>query len=411
MPTNLREKLAFRADTGPSKRLVDAVSLIEAARELAPKIEAARADIERDRQIPRTLVDAIGDAGLFGLWLPKAFDGPELDLVDYIRVIEELARADGSVAWCTTVAACYSRIAGYLQPDIALPIFGGGRTVVAGTINPTGKAFTVDGGYRVTGRWAYGSGILHSTWTLGNCIVHDREGPRRGSNGAPELRLVIFPTDAVEVIDTWHVSGLRGTGSHDYRVADLFVRDDHSILCFDAMPLQPGTLYAVPIITVLSVAIAAVPLGIARAAIDTAVELAQVKTPGLPSLHGSSLLLRDRPTFQAAVGRAEALLGSARSFLLATVGDLWDEVSSGVAASMKRRAMVRLACTQAAQSAAQAVDLMYNAGGGTSLYETSRLERCFRDVHACTQHIATSTDSYELGGRVMLGFDPGRPQF
>jgi hypothetical protein len=104
-------------------------------------------------------------------------------------------------------------------------------------------------------------------------------------------------------------------------------------------------------------------------------------------------------------------LGSARSFLLATVGDLWEEVSSGVAASMKRRAMVRLGCTQAAQSSAQAVDLMYNAGGGTSLYETNPLERCFRDVHACTQHIATSTDSYELSGRVLLGLDPGRSQF
>ena len=161
-----------------------------------------------------------------------------------------------------------------------------------------------------------------------------------------------------------------------------------------------------PMITVLSVAIAAVPLGVARAAIDAAVELAQVKTP-----YSSSLLLRDKPTFQAAVGRAEALLGSARSFLLATVGDLWDEVSSGVAASMKRRAMVRLGCTQAAQSAAEAVDLMYAAGGSTSLYETSRLERCFRDVHACTQHIATSTDSYEQGGRVLLGLDPGRAQF
>jgi indole-3-acetate monooxygenase len=159
-------------------------------------------------------------------------------------------------------------------------------------------------------------------------------------------------------------------------------------------------------ITVLSVAIAAVPLGIARAAIDAIVELAQVKTP-----YFSSHLLRDKPTFQAAIGRAEALLGSARSFLLATVGDLWDEVSSGVAPSMKRRAMVRLGCTQVAQSAAQAVDLMYNAGGSTSLYETSRLERCFRDVHACTQHIATSTDSYELGGRVLLGLDPGRSQF
>ena len=406
MPTNLPEKSAFRADGRTAKGLADAEGLIRAARELAPMIEAARADIERERQLPRILVEAIGDAGLFALWLPKAFGGPELNLVDYIRVIEELARADGSAAWCATVAACFSRIAGYLQPDIAREIFGSGRTVVAGTINPTGKAFAVDGGYRVTGRWAYGSGILHSAWTLGICIVHDREGPRRASSGAPDIRLTIFPTSAVEVIDTWHVSGLRGTGSHDYRVADLFVRDDHSISCFDAKPLQSGTLYAVPMITVLSIAIAAVPLGIARTAIDAAVELAQVKTP-----FRSSLLLRDRATFLAAVGRAEALWGSARSFLLAAVSDLWGEGSSGMAASMRQQALVRLACTQAAQSAAQAVDLMYNAGGGTSLYESSRLERCFRDVHACTQHIATSTDSYEVGGRVLLGLDPGRPQF
>jgi alkylation response protein AidB-like acyl-CoA dehydrogenase len=369
-------------------------------------IEAARADIERDRQLPRALVEAMGNAGLFALWLPKAFGGPQLNLVDCIRVIEELARADGSAAWCATVASCYSVIAGYLQPGIAREIFGSGRTVVAGTTNPSGKAFVVDGGYRVTGRWAYASGILHSTWTLGNCIVHDREGPRCGSSGAADVRLTIFPTSAVEVIDTWHVSGLRGTGSHDYRVADLFVRGGYSIPCFDAKPVQPGTLYAVPMITVLSVGIAAVPLGIARTAIDAAVELAEVKTP-----LRSSLLLRDRATFQAAVGRAEALWGSARSFLLAAVSDLWDEVSSGMGASMRQRALVRLACTQAAQSAAQAVDLMYNAGGGTSLYESSRLERCFRDVHACTQHIATSTDSYEAGGRVLLGLDPGRSQF
>jgi alkylation response protein AidB-like acyl-CoA dehydrogenase len=406
MPANLRTKLAFGTDAGTSEPPPDAEDLINAARELAPKIEAARAEIEHERQIPRALVDAMAEARLFALWLPKAFGGPELNLVDYIRVIGELARADASAAWCATVAACYSRIAGYLQPEIAREIFGSGRTVVAGTINPRGKAFVVDGGYRVTGRWPYGSGILHSTWTLGNCIVHDREGPRRASAGAPDIRLAIFPTSAVEVIDTWHVSGLRGTGSHDYRVADLFVRDDHSISCFDAKPLQPDPLYAVPMITVLSVAIAAVPLGIARTAIDAAVELAQVKTP-----YQSSFLLRDMATFQAAVGRAEALWGSARSFLLATVGDLWDEVSSGMAAPMRQRARVRLACTQAAQSAAQAVDLMYNAGGGTSLYESSRLERCFRDVHACTQHIATSTDSYEVGGRVLLGLDPGRSQF
>jgi alkylation response protein AidB-like acyl-CoA dehydrogenase len=406
MPVSLRKESVLGTDASASIALPDVTDLINAARTLAPKIEATRADIERERQIPRPLLDALAEAGLFSLWLPKALGGPELNFVDYVRVIEELARADASVAWCATIAAGYSRIAGYLQPEIARRIFGGGRTVVAGAIMPTGKAFAVDGGYRVTGHWAYGSGIQHSTWTLGNCIVHDRDGPRLGLSGAPEIRLTIFPTSAVEIIDTWHVGGLRGTGSHDYRVADLFVPDDHSISYFDATPLQPGPLYAGPMITVLSIAIAAIPLGIARAAIDAIVELAQVKTP-----YRSSLLLRDKPTFQAAVGRAEALLGSARSFLLAAASELWEELSSGAAASMQRRAFVRLACTQAAQSAAQAVDFMYDAGGGTSLYENCRLERCFRDVHACTQHIATSTGSYEVAGRVLLGLESGRSQF
>jgi indole-3-acetate monooxygenase len=392
----------MRVPAGPA----DAASLLQAARELAPKIDGARPEIERDRQIPAELVDAMGAAGLFSLWLPKALGGPELDLVDYVRVVEELARADGSVAWCATVASCHSRIAGYLQPDVARDIWGGGRAILAGTINPTGKAFAVDGGYRVTGRWGYGSGIVHSTWTLGNCIVHGRDGPRQGPSGASEMRLAIFPKSAVEILDTWHVSGLRGTGSHDYRVADLFVREDHAIPCFTATPLQPGALYALPMISVLSIAIAAVPLGIARAAIDAILELAPTKTP-----YRSSLLLRDKPTVQADVGRAEALLGAARSYLFQVAGELWDEVASCRAASLRRRALLRLGCTQAAQAAAQAVDLMYNVGGGTSLYESGRLERCFRDVHACTQHIATSTDSYEVGGRVLLGLDPGRDQF
>jgi indole-3-acetate monooxygenase len=392
----------MRVPAGPA----DAASLLQAARELAPKIDGARPDIERDRQIPAELVDAMGAAGLFSLWLPKALGGPELDLVDYVRVVEELARADGSVAWCATVASCHSRIAGYLQPDVARDIWGGGRAILAGTINPTGKAFAVDGGYRVTGRWGYGSGIVHSTWTLGNCIVHGRDGPRQGPSSAPEMRLAIFPKSAVEILDTWHVSGLRGTGSHDYRVADLFVREDHAIPCFTATPLQPGALYALPMISVLSIAIAAVPLGIARAAIDAILELAPTKTP-----YRSSLLLRDKPTVQADVGRAEALLGAARSYLFQVAGELWDEVASCRAASLRRRALLRLGCTQAAQAAAQAVDLMYNVGGGTSLHESGRLERCFRDVHACTQHIATSTDSYEVGGRVLLGLDPGRDQF
>jgi alkylation response protein AidB-like acyl-CoA dehydrogenase len=376
--------------------------LIQAARDLAPKVETVRDAIERDRELPAELVNAMGAAGMFSLWLPKSLDGAELDAGGYVCVIEELSRIDGSVGWCASVASAYSSLAGHLQPDVARGIYGGGGAVVAGAVNPSGKAFIVDGGYRVTGRWAYGSGIRHSTWVLGGCVVHDRDGPRNEPNGAPELRLVMFPSCAAEVLDTWRVGGLRGTGSHDYRVADLLVPADHTIPYPAPAAVQSGLLYAVPLISRLSLAIAAVPLGLARAAIDAVVHLATVKSP-----QGSLTLLRDKPTVQADVARAEALLGAARYYLIATAGELWEDVAQGAGASLRQRAMVRLACAYAAQASAAAVDLMYNAAGGTALYETGRLERCFRDVHACTQHTAASTSNYEMAGRVLLELDPG----
>ena len=404
--SNSSEQFSHPVDAGLAKKPKHVARLIRAAQELAPAIEAVRQAIERQRALPAGLVDAMGAAGMFSLWLPTSLGGPELNAVDYVRVIEELSRVDGSVGWCATVASAYSLLAGYLKSDVAQDIYGGGRTVFAGAVVPSGKAFIADNGYRVTGHWSYGSGIRHSTWVLGNCVVHDHDGPRRGSNGAPEIRLAMFPTSAVEVIDTWNVSGLRATGSHDYRVADLFVREDHTIDYSAARAVETGTLYVAPLISVLAIAIAAVPLGIARSAIDEVVTLAAVKTP-----YGSSTSLRDKPNVQADVARAEVLLGSARSYLFSMISELWEELAAGAAASMRRRAMVRLACAYAAQASAQAVDLMYNAAGGTAIFETGRLERCFRDVHVSTQHIATSSSNYEVGGRVLLGLDPGTPRF
>jgi alkylation response protein AidB-like acyl-CoA dehydrogenase len=384
----------------------DVGGLIASARRLKPEIDAVREELDERRRLPPALVEAMRAAGMFNLWLPRTLGGPALNVIEFVKVIEELARFDGSVGWCATNGAGYSRLAGYLAPSVAAEIFDGGRSVLAGTLNPTGKAVVVDGGYRVTGRWAYGSGIEHSTWTIGNCIVHDGDAPRLEANGAPEVRLMIFPTSAVEIIDTWHVGGLRGTGSHDYRVADLYVAQHHSFPGFTPAPTVPGTLYALPTTTVLGVSIAAVPLGIARAAIDALVELAQSKRP-----MGSAVLLRDKPAVQADIGRAESLLRSARAFLFEAVQELWDEVEGGAPASMRRRALVRLANTQAVTASAQVVDLMYSAGGGTSIYEGNRLERCFRDVHAATQHIAVATSNYEIAGRVLLGLDPGTLRF
>lgn len=384
----------------------DAEAFVQAARALAPAIRELRADIERDRSLPAPLVKRMADSGFFSLWLARALGGPELNTVDYFRVIEELSRADGAVGWCAMVSAGYSRLSGYLDDDVARDIFGDGSTIVAGTINPTGKAIVVSGGFRVSGRWNYGSFIGHSAWTVGSSVIHDDGGPRRGPDGALDMRLMLFPTSAVEILDTWRVGGLRGTGSHDFQVSDLFVPDDHAIAAFTAKPVRPGTLYAAPFITVFAMALASVPLGIARAAIEAFIELAEGKTP-----IGGSARLRDKASAQADLGKAEALLSSARAFLVEQLHGVWDTAAKGDMPSLPQRATARLAAAQAAAASAQAVDLVYNAAGGTAIYEHNLLERCFRDVHATTQHVGISSANFELSGRVLLGLDPGTPRF
>lgn len=384
----------------------DAETFVQAARSLAPAIRAARADSERNRSLPPALVRQMAEQGLFSIWLARALGGPELGLTDFFRVIGELARADGAAGWCATVSAGYSRFSGFLDEGVARAIFGGGTTIMAGTINPTGKAVAVPGGFRVSGRWAYGSFIEHSSWTVGNCLVHDGDQPRRSADGTPDMRLMLFPTRDVEILDTWHVAGLRGTGSHDFAVLDLFVPEDHAIEGFAAKPTQPGTLYAAPFITVFAMCLASVPLGIARAAIEAFTELAEAKTP-----LGASNRLREKASAQADLGKAEALLGSARAFMFDEAEKLWETVEAGKAPSLKQRAVARLSAAQAARASAQAVDLLYNAAGGSALYEDNLLERCFRDVHAATQHVGIASSNFELSGRVLLGLDPGTPRF
>jgi indole-3-acetate monooxygenase len=380
---------------------------MDAAHGLRPAIAAMRDQIDRERGLPNDLVEALRASGLFGLWLPKTLGGPEVPPLDFIRVIEQLAEADGSVGWCATIAAGYGRLAGSLPEDVAREIFGSGRAIVAGTINPTGKAVCVDGGYRVSGRWSYGSFIQHSDWVLGNCVVENGSASRHEA-GSPELRIAFFPRRDVQVFDTWHVSGLRGTGSHDYQVEDVLVPEQYTLRLDGYTPRarEPGALYRMPMPSAFVSCIAAVPLGIARAAIDAMIELAGTKTPP-----GSISPLREKPMLQADVARAEALLRSGRAFMLEELQRLWEQIQSDETLSLRQRAMVRLACWQATQACVQAVDLMYAGAGGAALYEANRFERCFRDVHAVTQHVALASSNLELSGRVLLGLDPGTARF
>jgi indole-3-acetate monooxygenase len=243
----------------------ETAGLIDAARALGPSIRAQRDDIEDSRQLSDSLVTAMVDAGLFRMYVPRALGRLEVDPVTFNCVVEELARIDGAAGWNLVVGAVYGAFGAFLREDVAREIFGGPNgTIVAGPLNPGGRAIAVDGGFQVTGRWVFGSGIKHATWIIGNCIVFDGDQKRMGQGGTPESPIVIFPVSQCAIHDAWRVSGLRGTGSHDYSVEDLFVPKEHSLIAFTARPYQPGTLSACPFITIFGASIAAPALGMAR---------------------------------------------------------------------------------------------------------------------------------------------------
>ncbi|MFO1028036.1 MAG: acyl-CoA dehydrogenase family protein [Acetobacteraceae bacterium] len=385
--------------------MTEGQALRQAATALTPDILAVRDRMDHDRALPPPLVDKLRRAGLFHLWLPRVLGGPELHPADFLSVIEALSCADGSVGWCATNASVLSLLAGSMDESAAHDIFGQ-RAIAAGAANPMGKAIAVSGGYRVTGRWPYGSGIMHSTWLGANSVIHDGDNPRLNAAGTPVVRFMFFPRSAVEIIDAWNVIGLRGTGSHDYSVADVFVPESHTAPAFVVAAEQPGTLYRVPPLSLFTVALASVTLGIARAAIDALVELAAVKTP-----MRTGALLRDLGSVQTQVARAEAMWRAARAGVLEAIHAQWAATENGTADTMPTRAATRLACTWCAEACASAVDLVHAAAGGSAIQESGRIARCFRDIHAATQHIGIALANYEPCGRVLLGLDPGTPRF
>jgi indole-3-acetate monooxygenase len=375
-------------------------SFVDAAKALAPQIQAAADENERMRQLSQPVVTAMTEAGLFRLWIPRALGGEETDPVTLIRVVEEVARADGATGWCMAIGGEYGAFGGYLQPDAAREIYGSDPHVITGgAFRPFGQAAAVEGGYRVTGRWPLGSGCQHCAWIVGGCRILDGDQPRLGPDGAPVTRIMFLPAAACEILDTWPSIGLRGTGSHDDAVTDVFVPAAHS-LSFREPPAAPGPLYAMPTIALFGTALAAVGLGIARHAIDILTELAGSKIASR-----SRRTLRDDATMQTDLGRAEALLRAGRAFFYETIGEAWQVVSAGQTLSVAQRAMLWLASTHAVDTAKQATELMFSAGGAASPYAGSGIERCVRDMHAAGQHVTVAPANYAMAGQAFLGAD------
>ncbi|WGR91548.1 hypothetical protein MTX20_24390 [Bradyrhizobium sp. ISRA435] len=342
----------------------------------------------------------LAEAGLFRLYLPRSLGGPEFSPLDFMTIVEAASALDGSVGWLVGNGAGMSRIGGYLPEDVVRNWFADPLAFVVSATGAVGTAVEVEGGYRVSGRWPFGSGSHHATRFMGLARAKRPDG----KDGAPLC--CYFDRSDVCVDDTWFVSGLRGTGSCDFEVRDSFVPVSHTHLLIDFQPTQAGILYRLPGISAFSWTISVVPLGIARGALDAFIALASRKPRP-----GGAGQLRDGELVQAMVGRAEAALRSARALLVEAMTELMEATDVGGGRLIQARAFLRVACANAAENAARVVGMIAASAGTAAIFETGTLERSVRDVDAAIKHIAMSPNSYALAGRVRLGLDPGTWRF
>lgn len=379
--------------------------VVGAAERLVPQVRAARDECERLRHVSPAMAEALAKAGLLQMYFPRSMGGPELPPLIVFRAVEAISRADGSVGWCTMIASAVASFAAWLEPEVGREMAGGPADMrIAGSIRPQGRARPVAGGHRIEGRWDFASGINHARWLMCPCVLWEGDKPMRNPAGTPIARIFWIPRESAEILDTWHTLGLRGTGSHDFTVADVFVPESHSAP-MGAPPREKNPLYA-PRLHMASIWTATVgnALGIARGTLDAFIEIASVKSSTM-----STALLRDRPLVQARTAEAEAIVSAARAYVQVAVGDLWERASRGEQDLDAAIVQARLAITHGMHEAVRAVDLIFHAAGTNAVYERNPLERHFRNIHVAVQHAAGLPAHMEAAGKALLGLRPSDP--
>ena len=379
--------------------------MLAEAMNLADAVRAAAAEAEATRRTPPALAERIARAGIYQMYLPRVMGGPETPPLTAFRVVEELSRADGSVGWCAMIATAMSLNASRLPAEVGREMAGTPADYrAAGSARSGGQVRAVPGGFRVSGRWNFASGIANARWLYCTATMTEGDTPLRNAAGKPLLRALWVPRDAATVVDTWSVMGMRGTGSQDFVLEDVFVSERFSCLS-DDLPAIKGPLYGKRTWYVMMwTPSAANALGIARGALDSLSALAATESSTL-----SSQLLRDRPAVQARIGEAAAILGAARAYVLSAVGAVWDRVSGGLQPTDLEIAEARLAITHAMHEAVRVVDMLFHAAGTNAITTRLRLERAFRDIHVAVQHGAALPAYFESGGKVLLGLRPEDP--
>lgn len=379
------------------------------AHALAPMIEAAATRTEQERKIASDVLGAMHDAGLFHILLPASIGGAAADLVTFNQVVEAVAAADASPAWCLAQSVASSHTAGFLDPKIAREVFGASDALVAwGPPAGIAKAFPVEGGYLVTGKWRFASGSANATWMGGHSTIFDTpERPRRDAQGHPVNRTVLFRREQATIKDTWHVLGLRGTASNDYEVAELFVPQEYSTWRnSQADQRQFGPLYNIPMLTLYGVGFSGVALGIARACLAAFMRLAPTKRSG--GGVGSSTVLRDNAMIQSGAARATARLKSAQAFLLQMLREVWETSATTGTLPLEQRAHLRLAITGAMDEARKVVDFACHRAGTTAIFQGGAFERRFRDLHTALAQSQAHHSNFESAGQALFGIEPSQ---
>jgi alkylation response protein AidB-like acyl-CoA dehydrogenase len=376
-------------------------AVISHAEALRPAVAAASDEIETSRRLPPALLDRLHEARLFRLLLPRSSNGIETDPVTFFRVTETIARADASTAWCLSQAGGCAMSAAYLDLPVAQAIFADDpRAVLAWGPGPRAKAIECEGGYKVTGAWAFASGGRHATWLGAHCPITQADGsPRLHADGKQQERTMLVRAQEVTWTDIWNTVGLRGTASDQFELNDCFVRADHSMTRdFEKECRESGPLYRMSAIHCFQIGFAGVACGIARGALDCFVDLARNKVP-----FGMKSPMRDNAVIQSGLAQAEANLRAARSFVLQSAAATWQDLVAGATISIEQRVTIRMASTNAIAKAREAVDFAYHAAGATAIFENHPLERRFRDMHTVTQQLQGRSSHFETVGAWMMG--------
>ena len=372
--------------------------LIERARALAPLIGREADEIERTRRLTPPVVSALIENGLYRVLLPQSVGGAEAPPEVFMQMLEEVAKADASTAWCLGQCTVCAMTAAYLDPEAAREIFAAPTGILAwGSI--AHEVQVVPGGYRATARWDFASGCRQANWLGAHVQIVEADGTRRRKpDGAPEVRTILFPVESATLHDVWDVIGLNGTGTDSYSVDNLFIPEKFAVLRDDPTALrEKGRLYRITTYTMFGLGFAAVSLGVARATLDAAIDLARGKASvGLKAM-------RENNAVQGAIGRIEGNLRAARAYLYATANEAWRDLTQTGNLSEAHRIALRLASTWTIHQAASVVDSAYHMAGATAVFRANKFERRFRDMHAIAQQVQARNNHYEDVGKAILG--------